>query len=147
MLVRTARIDRIAYAIGIDPLDDRIVDVEDKPVDVDEQPASQETAPAAELIVDTILRLQRGSNEAVTFLELLDGRGREAAAGAGIDGNVGQDLFQHGNPRRQFVCKADLAGDGWRYIDGGNVDRVGIKARSAGSRPSIGELEVGLREG
>src|SRR5579863_10044125 len=90
MLVRAARIHRIADPIGIDPLDDCIVDMKDKPVDIDEQPPSKETAPAAQLIVDTILGLQRRSHDAVTFLELLDGRCREAAAGAGIDGNVGQ---------------------------------------------------------
>ena len=35
MLVRAARIDRIADATRIDPLDDRVVDVEDEPVDID----------------------------------------------------------------------------------------------------------------
>src|SRR6202000_639709 len=75
MLAGASRIDGIAYAKGIDPLDDGIADMKDEGIDIEEEPVRQETAPRAEFVVDAVFGLQRRANDAVALLQFGNRRG------------------------------------------------------------------------
>ncbi len=126
MLIRTTRINRITHVVRVDPLDDRVVDVEDESVDIDKQSAPKEAAPATQLVVDASLGLQREGLPLHYFSGACGTVGVEnPRLGAGIDGYIREDLLQNGNPRRQLIRRSGSYCQGRRHINSGYVDCIG----------------------
>ena len=113
MLIRPACIDGITYAHRIDPLYDRILQMEEKSIDVKKQLVMEKTAPGPHFIIYPVFRLQRRPDDAIGLLQLLRRGGGETTGGAGIKGDPREDLLQQGYARCNLVIKIPGTGDSW----------------------------------